>query len=171
VTARELERYRDVVAHSVVFEHLTSPDIDRILPACRLLDVPPGQVILAEGELGDGLYIILEGEVEVFLPEQGAGGVKRRGIVQLNVLGSGRCFGEYGIVDDNPSSASVRAVAPSKLCALARTDFRRIMEANDRIAKVVYANLLRFLIRRLRVKDQELDFVLLLEENPEATSP
>jgi CRP/FNR family transcriptional regulator, cyclic AMP receptor protein len=166
VTVQALEQYRERVAHSVAFEHLTPTDIDQILPSCRLLEVSAGELVLAEGQQGGGLYIILEGEVEIFLPDQATGGVKRRGAVQLNVLGPGRCFGEYGLVDDNPSSASVRALAPSKLCALARPDFRRIMEENDRIGKVVYANLLRFLIRRLRVKDQELDFVLLVEEDP-----
>ena len=166
MASRELDRYREALAHSVVFEQLTPAEFDRILPFCRLLEVAAGQVILAEGKRGDGLYVILEGEVEIYLPDHLDDGLKRRSVLQLNVLGSGRCFGEYGLVDDSVSSASVRALVPSLLCSLSREDFRRITEENDRIGKVLYSNLLRFLIRRLRLKDQELDLVLLVEEKP-----
>ena len=166
MTGDELGRHREQLVHSVVFEHLGPADLDLVLPSCRLLEVSPGQVILAEGKKGDGLHVILEGEVEVFLPVNVGDGLKRRSSLQLNVLGPGRCFGEYGLVDDSPSSASVRAVVPTRLCSLPRADFRRITDQNDRIGKVIYSNLLRFLIRRLRLKDQELDLVLLVEEKP-----
>lgn len=170
MTRDELGRYGEQLVRSVVFEHLSPADVDLILPSCRLLEVSPGQVVLAEGKQGGGLYVILEGEVEIFLPDHVGDGLKRRSSLQLNVLGPGRCFGEYGLVDDSPSSASVRAVVPTRLCSLSRADFRRITDQNDRIGKVIYSNLLRFLVRRLRLKDQELDLVLLVEENP-ATHP
>jgi CRP-like cAMP-binding protein len=166
MTADDLERYREKIVHSIVFEHLTPAEIDLILPLCRVVEVSPGQTILAEGKQGTGLYIVLEGEVEVFLPDEVGDGLKRRSAIQLNVLGPGRCFGEYGLVDDSPSSASVRALTSTRLCWLSRDDFRRVTEQHDRLAKVVYSNLLRFLIRRLRVKDQELDLVLLVEDRP-----
>jgi CRP-like cAMP-binding protein len=162
----DLERYRDTLAHSVAFGQLTPAEIDQVLSCCRLVDVTAGQMILAEGRKGNGLYVILEGEVEIYLADRVDGGLKRRSALQLNVLGSGRCFGEYGLIDDSVSSASARALVPTRLCALSRDDFRRITDENDRIGKIIYANLLRFLIRRLRLKDQELDLVLLVDEKP-----
>jgi CRP-like cAMP-binding protein len=88
---------------------------------------------------------------------------RRPSRIHLNRLGPGRCFGEYGVIDDQPSSASAQAVTPSRLCLLTRADFRGIAEEHDRIGKTVYANLLRFLIRRLRSKDKELDLIMLTE--------
>jgi CRP-like cAMP-binding protein len=166
MTRDDLPRYRDRIVQSIVFEHLTPGEMDLILPLCQLVEASPGQTILAEGKQGNGLYIVLDGEVEAFLPDEAGGGLKRRRAIQLNVLGPGRCFGEYGLVDDSPSSASVRALVATRLCWLSRDDFRRLTEQHDRLAKVIYSNLLRFLIRRLRVKDQELDVMLLVEDRP-----
>ena len=165
MTGDSLQRYRKNLVDSVVFECLKPAELDVIIASCRLVDAAAGQMLLAEGQRGEGLYIVLEGEIEVFLPEHVAGGTMRRpSRVHLNRLGPGRCFGEYGAIDDQPSSASVQTVTPTRLCLLTRANFREIVEKHDRIGKIVYANLLRFLIRRLRSKDKELDLILLTEE-------
>ena len=164
MTAPSLERYRATLADSVVFAGLSNAELDVIMAACVLIDVSSGQTLLAEGRKGEGLYVILEGEVEFFLPERSVSGARRPSRVRLNVLGRGRCFGEYGVLDDKPSSASAQAVTASRLCLLATNALRRIVEENDRIGKIVYANLLRFLVGRLRSKDRELDLVLFVEE-------
>jgi CRP-like cAMP-binding protein len=163
MTPHDLASYRSLLAQSVVLEHLTAPEMDLVMASCRLLDVPAGQLLLSEGRRGDGLYIILTGEVEFFLPERAAGGLRRPSRVRLNVLGPGRCFGEYGVIDDRPSSASAQAVGPVRVCFLPTAEFRRITAEHDRIGKIVHANLLRFLVSRLRSKDKELDLVLLTE--------
>jgi CRP-like cAMP-binding protein len=158
-----LQPYRDRIAASVVFEHLDASDLDRILGSCELLDVPHGGLILTEGTPTDGLYVILEGQVEFFLPERVERGLRRPTRIRLNVLEPGRGFGEYGLIDDRPASASARALTPTRLCFLPKSDFRRLVGQNDRMARTIYANLLRFLVSRLRGKDKELDLVLLVD--------
>jgi CRP-like cAMP-binding protein len=166
MTRDVLQRYRKNLADSVVFERLGAAELDLIIASCQLVDAHIGQMLLSEGKPGEGLYIILEGEVEIFLPDHVAGGtIRRPSRIHLNRLGPGRCFGEYGVIDDQPSSASAQAVISSRLCLLTKADFRKIAEQHDRIGKTVYANLLRFLIRRLRGKDKELDLILLTEES------
>lgn len=163
MTERALDRYRGMLTHSVPFDGLASGDLDAVLSRCRLLEVDAQRELLTEGTAGPGLYVILEGAVEVFLPERSAGPIRRATAVQLNILGPGRCLGEYGLIDDQPSSASARAAAGARLCFLARDDFRDLADRHERIGKTFYLNLLRFLIARLREKDQELDLVLLVE--------
>ncbi len=164
---RPLERYRSTLAESVVFGQLTSAELDTVIDSCELIDVSAGQTLLAEGQRGEGLYVILAGEIEFFLPERSVGGVRRPSRVRLNVLGPGRCFGEYGMIDDKPSSASAQALTAARLSLLSTRELRRIVEENDRIGRIVYANLLRFLVGRLRAKDKELDLVLFVEEPSE----
>jgi CRP-like cAMP-binding protein len=164
MAVNELDRYRKTLADSVVFARLLPEDLDLIMASCRLVDVSAGQTVLAEGRKGGGLYIILEGSVEFFLPERAAAGARRPSRIRLNVLGAGRCFGEYGLIDDQPSSASAQALSASRFCVLAVTDFRRLVDGNDRIGRIVYANLLRFLVGRLRGKDKELDLILFADE-------
>ena len=69
----DLRRYRETIAKSVVFEQLESGDVDLILSSCRLLDTAAGGFILIEGVPSDGLYIILEGQIEFLLPEHAGG--------------------------------------------------------------------------------------------------
>jgi CRP-like cAMP-binding protein len=158
-----LEPYRKTLAGSVVFAQLTATEMDIVMDACRVIDAASGQALLSEGRKGEGLYIILEGKVEFFLPERSATGARRPSRVRLNVLGPGRCFGEYGLIDDEPSSASAQAVTASRLCFLPTEDFRRIVNGNDRMGRIIYADLLRFLVTRLRAKDKELDLVFVAE--------
>jgi CRP/FNR family transcriptional regulator, cyclic AMP receptor protein len=161
MTGESLQRYRKNLADSVVFERLRPMELDLIIASSRLVEAAAGQMLLTEGKKGEGLYIVLEGEIEVFLPEHvGGGALRRPSRIHLNRLGPGRCFGEYGVIDDQPSSASARALASTRLCLLTREDFRRLAEEHDRIGKKVYANLLRFLIGRLRSKDKELDLIV-----------
>ena len=44
-------------------------------------------------------------------------------------------------------------------------DFRRIVNGNDRMGRIIYADLLRFLVNRQRAKDKELDLVMFVEED------
>jgi len=152
---------RALLGSSVVFEHLPPAGIDLVVAQAQLVHAKPGQLLLTEGTPGDGLYVVLEGEVEVFLPERAARGAHRPTPVRLNRLGAGRCFGEYGVVDDEPSSASVAAVTPARLCFLPKAAFRRLLEGHGDIARIVYGNLLRFLVGRLRRKDQDFDLIVL----------
>jgi CRP/FNR family cyclic AMP-dependent transcriptional regulator len=161
---RALDQYRKILAESVVFAGLSPAELDLIVGHCRLVDAPAQQELLSEGRKGSGLYIVLEGRVEVFLPERSVAGMKRPSRVRLNVLEPGRCFGEYGLIDDQPSSASAETLTSARLCFLPTEDFRDIVSGNDRLGRVICANLLRFLVTRLRSKDRELDLVLLVDE-------
>jgi CRP-like cAMP-binding protein len=158
---RDLGSFRTLLGTSVVFRHLAPSEMDVVLAQAQVVEASPGQLLLTEGTPGDGLYVVLEGEVEVYLPQRAAGGARRPTPVRLNRLGAGRCFGEYGVVDDAPSSASVAAVTPTRLCFVPRMEIRRLLERNGHIARVVYGNLLRFLVERLRRKDQDFDLFVL----------
>jgi NADH:ubiquinone reductase (H+-translocating) len=78
----------------------------------------PGQVIFREGDRGDWLYVVTEGEVEVVrsVPGHGEAPVRR--------LGVGECFGEIALVSDVARSATVRAVSATNLLAVDREAFQ-----------------------------------------------
>jgi CRP-like cAMP-binding protein len=78
---------------------------------CADVTLAPGEVLLAEGELGDSLYVIVRGQVAV---EQGGRRVAE--------LGAGECVGELAALDWEPRSATVRALAPAELVRLERDD-------------------------------------------------
>jgi CRP-like cAMP-binding protein len=160
----ELASYRTIIGGSVVFQGVSAADVDTVIAMSRFITLKSGEFILTEGTPGEGLYVVLEGEVEVFLPARGGTGSLRPTRIRLARLGPGRCLGEYGVIDDQASSASAAALTPTRLCFLPKAKFRGLLERNDQVGRIVYANLLRYLVGRLRSKDKELDVVLLADK-------
>jgi NADH dehydrogenase len=83
----------------------------------------PGQVIFREGDRGEWLYVVTEGEVEVLktVPGHGEQPVRR--------LGVGECFGEIALVSDMARSATVRAVSATNVLAVDREAFQAMFSS------------------------------------------
>lgn len=140
---------------------LEPDDLERFAGACRKVSFQEGDVLLSEGDPPPGFYVVMEGELQVFLPRELKGRHERRlSDVNLNRLREGHCFGEYSLIDRKPASASIRGVRPGGMIHITVEDFLRILESDDRIGKTVYRNLLRVLVRRLRKREKEYDVVL-----------
>jgi putative ABC transport system ATP-binding protein len=105
------------------------PVADRTIqmaPDTNAKDGPPlrveyaaGELIFSQGEWGRLVYVILDGEVEVFRPQVD------HGEEHLADLGTGQYFGELGAMLGYPRSASVRAATNVALMAYSARDFRR----------------------------------------------
>jgi signal-transduction protein with cAMP-binding, CBS, and nucleotidyltransferase domain len=96
------------------------------------------ETIFSEGDPGDALYVIVEGEVRVH-----AGGV------DLAHLKRGDCFGEMAILDGAPRSASVTAVTRLETLKITQEDFFEFLNDSPEAAHGVFS----VLTRRLREAD------------------
>jgi CRP-like cAMP-binding protein len=83
-----------------------------------------------EGQPRNYLYIIAEGEVEVFVTEAGQERV-------IGKLGPGEHFGEYALFADTPYHASVRAVVDSRLLLLDEPKFDELVATCERMTHYV----------------------------------
>ncbi|MGH7350711.1 MAG: cyclic nucleotide-binding domain-containing protein, partial [Candidatus Rokuibacteriota bacterium] len=115
--------YRHILAGSVAFEHLPTAALDHIIARGLLIEMAPGELVLSEGTRGPGLYVVLEGLVEIFLPDGTTGRARRPTEVHLNTMGPGRCLGEYSLIDEHTTSAAARAMARAKLFFLSCEEF------------------------------------------------
>ena len=107
--------YRHILASSVVFESLATAALDHIIARGLLVETHAGEQVLSEGTRGPGLYVVLEGLVEVFLPDGAGPRTRRPTEVHLNTLGPGRCLGEYSLIDEHSTSAAARSLTQAKL--------------------------------------------------------
>jgi NADH dehydrogenase len=112
------------VATDWTLDFLLPPDIVQ-LKTDRSLGVrreyfEPGQAVFQEGDRGDWLYVVTEGEVEV-LKQDGSGAP-----TPLRRLGVGECFGEIALVSDRPRTATVRAVTATNVLAVDREAFQAL---------------------------------------------
>lgn len=112
-----------------------------------------GSIIMAAGDPTESLYIILAGRLKVMMSD--AEGKE----VILSLLGAGEIFGEMGLIDDAPRSASVVAIEPCELLVITRRDFKKCMAENSEMAMAV----MRGLVRRLREADRKIGSLALLD--------
>ncbi len=106
-----------------------------------------GETIFREGDEANAMYVVLAGEMEVTKKSRGA--VDAR----VAVLGPGDWFGEMSIVDIQPRSATVRALAPGRLIRVSAADLDSLYRHDVRSYAIIVLNLARELSRRLRVAD------------------
>ena len=112
-----------------------------------------GSIIIAAGDPTDSLYIILSGRFKVMMSD--AEGKE----VSLSILSAGEFFGEMGLIDDAPRSASVVAIEACELLAINRRDFKKCLADNFEMAMAV----MRGLVRRLREADRKIGSLALLD--------
>lgn len=80
------------------------------------VDASPGQTIIALGEQGDSLYVIMDGKVRVHHDER-----------LLSYLGEREVFGEMALLDPEPRMASVTAVEATRLLRLDQAAFYQLV--------------------------------------------
>jgi CRP/FNR family transcriptional regulator, cyclic AMP receptor protein len=114
---------------------------------------PRGSVIMAAGDQIDSLYIVISGRLKVMMSD--AEGKE----VILSLIGPGEFFGEMGLIDDSPRSASVVAIEPCELIAITKREFNKCLAENFEMAMGV----MRGLVRRLREADRKIGSLALLD--------
>ena len=150
-----------ILSTATVTHGLKPADLEPLLQQATVETAPQGWMVLAEGQHGKALYLVLSGHLKVMLlTVDHRDHPNRVRDIYLHTLSPGDCFGEYSLIDSEPASASVIAAEPAELLKITGKDFQRVAAHHDRLAKIIYCNLLHILVRRLRKKDQELDLNL-----------
>jgi CRP/FNR family cyclic AMP-dependent transcriptional regulator len=125
-----------------------SDDVLEYLATLLTVETPPvGATLFREGEDANAMFVVISGEVEVLKKS------KRHMEARVAVLGPGDWFGEMSLVDIQPRSATVRALAPSRLLRISSADLDALYRHDLRSYAIIILNLARELSRRLRVAD------------------
>lgn len=121
----------------------TAVDEDSAHALCTALarrNVHRGEVLFAEGDVGDRLFVVVEGKVKI--SRQFADGREN----MLAVLGPGEMFGELSLFDPGPRTASATALTDAVLVELPHDALRPWLSGRPEVASA----LLRALAQRLR---------------------
>jgi CRP-like cAMP-binding protein len=112
---------KNILQTSPLFAPFTKSQQGELLRRFEGHEIEAGVDIIREGERGQGLFLVLSGEVDVCTHGTGAEPVAR--------LHAGDVFGEMSLVTEHPISATVRAATPTTVLFLSREYVQRLAEA------------------------------------------
>jgi uncharacterized repeat protein (TIGR04076 family) len=100
-----------------------------LVAACQSKNYADGQIILMQGAVGEHLFIVSEGHVDV--ARWGGAGDE----TVLVTLGTGDCFGEMSLLTGEATSAEVRSKGPSVVLSLHKEPFEALLEKQPGLAR------------------------------------
>lgn len=113
-----------MLRRSWLFAQLEPAQVEQLAPAVRCLRFGPGETIVREGDEGNALFQVVNGEVEVFKQD---GTELGRSVA---VLGRDQIFGEMTLCTGEPRTATVRSRRECVLLEVERTDLLPLVEAD-----------------------------------------
>jgi MFS family permease len=110
-----------------VLSGLSHAVLEDLASRMTLEKVPDGTAIVRQGEVGDRLYIVKDGEAEV-VARRGDGEEK-----EIATLSKNDYFGEIALLRDVPRTATVRTRGPMELYSLEREDFQKLLQRSEKL--------------------------------------
>lgn len=135
-----------------LFSNLTPKQLDSIGSHMAMQVYEKGDVILRQGDVADTLYIIVAGQVKVYMSDE-----SHREVI-LNTMSAGEFFGEIPLFDQEPRSASVAALERCHVQSLSYKTFQKVIERSPDIARKLMATM----ASRLRHADRQIGTLALM---------
>jgi len=132
--------FLQAIAEVPMFRGLDRESIVKFSRVLKTRSFTDGARIITQGQPGEYLFVILDGEVSV-IQEDGDGNE-----IELTTLREGDCFGEMSLLTGESCSATIRSKGPSTLLSLYKDDFQMMLAEYPSVS--VHFN--KILIQRLR---------------------
>jgi CRP/FNR family transcriptional regulator, cyclic AMP receptor protein len=109
--------------------------VDILRGALDAFELSSGEVLFLEGEVGDRMYVLLEGRMDVVV-----------GRTLVETVSEGDIVGEMALIDDAPRSASVITTTACRLVGITRERFHALVQGNPSFS----THVMKVLVDRLR---------------------
>ncbi|HEY3529745.1 MAG TPA: cyclic nucleotide-binding domain-containing protein [Nocardioides sp.] len=116
----------DRIRAQPLFASLSAGDAEEFVRYCEVRHVEPGQAVFTQGGLAAAFFVIESGSADVVADGQ-----------RLREMGPGDWFGEIGIVEHSPRTATVSATSPLTVIVMTAFEFRRLEAEHPDIAETI----------------------------------
>jgi len=126
------------------FDMLTPEELDTLSRHVISRHVPSGMVLCKEGAMGDSLFYITEGKIEI--RKESFDG-RQTILAQFH---KGSTVGEMSLIEESPRSATATAIEDIELLILSRESFEKLLAESPQIGVKILRNIAKSLSNRLR---------------------
>jgi len=137
-------RIEHILSEIPFFEEFSSDELDFFSNNLSLRSFPAQTVLFRKGDIGDYLFFIVEGKIEVRIDS-----AESKTII-IATFERGSCLGEMSLVDDYPRSATIVVIEASELLLLTRNRFESICKENPPVGIKFLRGIAKNLSFRLR---------------------
>ena len=129
-----------------LFAKLDEEELARVATAIEWRDVPDGEVLFKEGTVGDSMYVVESGQIEVSKVIDKEAQTEK----VLAIVGEGAFFGEMSLLDNEPRSATVTARGSVHLLVIDRPTWQNLLKDSATMASKLLFGILSTTTGRLR---------------------
>ncbi|MBI2620100.1 MAG: cyclic nucleotide-binding domain-containing protein [Ignavibacteriales bacterium] len=141
---------QELLSRVPAFAHLTFRELKEVAAIVHKREYRAGEPVFYQGDPGLGMYIVQEGTVSIALAD------KDNAQKELVVLSEGDFFGELGLLDESPRSASAICKTECLLIGFFRPDLLDLIERKPSLGIKIVLKLAEIVGERLRKTDKEL---------------
>lgn len=120
-----------------LFSRLSDDALAEVTGALETRQLEAKQVLFNMGEMGDELYVVRRGSVAIYVPSQDKPGEEQ----PIRIFGADEVLGEMALIDNQPRSASARALEASEVLVLTGGEFRQLLLRYPDMALAVMSGL------------------------------
>ncbi|MBN2059956.1 MAG: cyclic nucleotide-binding domain-containing protein [Deltaproteobacteria bacterium] len=150
---------KDAIKESVIFKGLQDDELDEIFQIMREKRFLKGETIMKEGDQGDTMYIVLEGEVGVsksLTMKFGDDDYRETEKILTRFKPEDHVvFGEMALIAQDRRSATINASSDCVFLEINRNDFVRLIEKRPNLGIKILLNISQLLVKRLRQSSQD----------------
>jgi CRP-like cAMP-binding protein len=121
---------REALSQVALFSKMSEKHLDKLADLSVPKTFPADTLIIKEGTVGLGMFIITSGRVEVY---RGEGEAR----TTLAVLESGTIVGEMALINDQHRSANVRSLEPTECLLISRDAFNSLIRQEPEVSQAV----------------------------------
>ena len=146
-----------VLKQADIFYEFTDMQLDLVASICEVKEYETGDLVFAENTIGDELYVIADGEVDIQVDPNLVGKGASEGMQTIATLRRGQSFGEVALVDEGLRSASARCTQHStRLVIIPRKRLMLLCDTDPRLGYRLMRNLAADLAMKIRSTDLQM---------------
>jgi CRP-like cAMP-binding protein len=130
-----------------IFKNVSLANLENLSRAITVQTTGDGQVLFDEGDEGDAMYLIEEGQIGIYVKDQ-TGQEKL-----LRTFQPGGVVGEFALLDGQPRSARAQASGQARVLALQREVFTMFIQSRPQVVLAM----LQYLAERVRYTTQSVE--------------